>query len=349
MRDTKKKVGLGIFIALGLLGVSILWVGNNTANYNPEIKAVDATPTLIEPATADIPALEPKIEITTSIATIGKREFSITSEGDFEHFACKAIKETVHALPANTDIIVKARRDKPFEVFRLDLLVDKLREQNLPFIVWEDVPVEDRPRAHFTTISSVKWGKKDDKFTAVPIYRDRRIQEFISFESLLFHYPEYGIGSKQAPVRKYKLTDAHSLVEIQGYFGLARYDETLFQNWTKGYSPFVGGPSAILGPFVTLRHPPENADSEAAIAQNLLDIENTLLEIFRDNQFLYTVTIEDKIQWTKQAFIKVTRFDPDQLARPQIDGEAISLSNKNPTTAPQGEAIKLCEMQLQLQ
>ena len=344
MRDTKNKVGLGIFITLCLLGGSILWVGNNSANYNPESKTVDVTPALIEPITTEKQDSEPKKEITTSIATIGKREFSITSEGNFEHFACKAIQETIHALPANTDIIVKAGRDKPFEVFRLDLLVDTLRVQNLPFIVWEDVPVEDRPRAHFTTISTLQWQKKDNKFSAVPMLRDRRVQEDITLERALLLYPEFGIGSEKTPVRQYKLTDAHSLVEIQGYFGLARYDETLFQKWTKGPSPFIGGPSTILGPFVTLRHPPENADAEAAIARNLLDLENTLLEIFRDNQFLYTVTVEDKIKWTKQAFIKVTRFDPAQFARPEINGENIFLSNKRT-----GEAIKLCELRLKLQ
>ena len=78
MRDTKNKVGLGIFITLCLLGGSILWVGNNSANYNPESKTVDVTPALIEPITTEKQDSEPKKEITTSIATIGKREFSIT-------------------------------------------------------------------------------------------------------------------------------------------------------------------------------------------------------------------------------------------------------------------------------
>ena len=61
------------------------------------------------------------------------------------------------------------------------------------------------------------------------------------------------------------------------------------------------------------------------------------------------MTVEDKIKWTKQAFIKVTRFDPAQFVRPQIDGATISLSNENPATRPQGEAIELCEMRLKLQ
>lgn len=278
---------------------------------------------------------------------IGTREFIVTAEGNFKHFACKAIKEAIYTLPVDTDIIVTARRDKPFEVLRLDLLKQSLKKQNLPFIIWEDVPVEDRPKAHFSTISTLKWGRAGKDSVITPLVRDRRVMEMIDFERTIALYPEFVMSSKRTPVRRYKLTDAHSLVEVQGYYGLAHYDETLFQNWDKGYSPFVGGASIILGPFITLRHPPENIEAEASIASNLLNQENTLLEIFRDNQFLYTVTIQDKIQWSKLASIKVTRFDPSQFAHVVIEGESVALSNNKLSTSPQGDSVKLCELTLQ--
>jgi len=314
MWDMKKKVALGIFFTLCLLGVSTLWFGNNAGDYNPEFKSVDVTPALIESVTEETPSPKPIFKTTTTASTIGTREFNVTAEGDFEHFACKAIKEAVYQLPPDTDIIVTAGRDKPFEVFRVDLLVDTLQAQDLPFIVWEDVPVEDRLKAHFSTISN-KSG----------MVRDRRVMEFISLERTIELYPESWIPSKMAPVRKHQLTDVHSLVEIQGYFGLARFDERLFQNWTKGYSPFIGGESTILGPFIILKHSSGNDEIEFPIASNLLDQEYTLLEIFRDDQFLYTVTIYDKMQWTSQASIKVTRFDPAQFTYAKIDDKTIEL------------------------
>jgi len=319
--------------------------------YDQEIAKVDAPTVLIETVRNRALDSEPKIERISSTATIGMREFKVTAKGDFDHFACKAINETVYALPADKDIIVTARRDNPFEVFRLDLLAETLRNQNLPFIVWEDVPVEDRPRAHFTTISTLAWGKTaNNKFAAIPLLRDRKVMEMIDFERTVALYPEFGIGRKSAPVRKYKLTHVHSLIEIQGYFGLAHYDETLFQNWTEGYSPFAGGASVIQGPFVTLKHPPEITSlEEVAIASNLLDQSNRILEILRDHRFLYTVKIEDKIHWSKHASIKVTRFDPSQFAHVVIEGDTASLSHQKSGKAPQGEAVELCELTLESQ
>lgn len=350
MPDLKKKLYVTLFASIFVLGGVALWFVKNMTFYDQEIATVDAPTVLIERVRNRALDSEPKIEITTSTATIGTREFKVTATGDFDHFACSAIKETIYALPADKDIIVTARRDNPFDVFRLDLLAETLRSQNLPFIVWEDVPVEDRPRAHFSTISTLAWGKTtNNKFAAIPLLRDRRVMEMIDFERTVSLYPDFGIGSKSAPVRKYKLTDVHSLIEIQGYYGLAHYDETLFQDWTKGYSPFVGGASVIQGPFVTLRHPPENTSLEVAIASNLLDQQQGVLEIFRDDRFLYTVTIEDKIQWSKHASIKVTRFDPSQFAYVVIEGDKAFLSHKKSGKAPQGEAIELCELTLKLQ
>lgn len=296
-------------------------------------------------------------KISSSILSVGQREFEVNYVGDFEQFPCRAMGTALTSIPNDIDIIVTPNQEDPFEVFRRDTFLKALRKQNLPFIVWEDVPIEDRKKANFSTISvpgRVLFEKHKDRpnkydakfqFFKQPMYRDRR-GGGLDFLPLSETYRERGESAPFAQVRIHRLNDLHSLYQVDSGF-----DDNLLPNSERGDALYYWNTFQIRGPSLMLRHPFENGEAEFPIAGKL--VGNTLLEILRTDQYLYAISLDDLIRYeTRRSLsLKVTQFNVNDFATKDVvatNALLIKQRKRELRQNPLGTPIELCELKLKL-
>ena len=297
-------------------------------------------------------------KISSSILSVGQREFEVNYVGDFEQFPCRAMETALTSIPNDIDIIVTPNQEDPFEVFRRDTFLKALRKQNLPFIVWEDVPIEDRKKANFSTISEPgiavfeKHKDKPNKYEAKfqffkqPMYRDRR-GGGLDFLPLSETYRERGESEPPfAQVRIHRLNDLHSLYQVD-----SRFNDSLLPNSKRGDALYYWNTFQILGPFLMLRHPFENGEADFPIARNLVD--NTLLEMLRADQYLYAISLEDQMRYeTRRSLsLKITQFNINEFATKDVvatNALLIKQRKRELRQNPLGTPIELCELTLKL-
>lgn len=310
--------------------------------------------------TASIKEVTPESlpKTSSSILSVGQREFEVNYVGDFKQFACKAMETALTSIPNDIDIIVTPNQEDPFEVFRRDTFLEALRKQNLPFILWEDVPIEDRKKANFSTISEpgrVVAEKSKDKpnkfkvkyqFFKQPMYVDRRGG---GLDYLTLSETYRGRRENEPPfaqVRIHRLNDLHSLYQVD-----SRFDDNLLPNAERGDALYYWNTFQIRGPFLMLRHPFENGEADFPIDSNL--VGNKLLEMLRAEQYLYAISLEDQIRYeTRRSLsLKITQFNMNEFATKDVvatNALLIKQRKRELQQNPLGKPIELCELILKL-
>lgn len=295
-------------------------------------------------------------QISSSILSVGKREFEASYDGDFEQFACKALDNALTDIPSDIDVIVTPNQEDSFKAFRRDTFLYALRKQDLPFLVWEDVPIESRKKANFSTIatpgrvfsqrSKDKPSTYDTKFRFFkqPMYRDGR-GGGVDYIPLSHTYLQQG-DRPFSQVKVHRLNDLHSLYQVD-----VNLDDTLLPNSVRGDALFYGDTFYIRGPFLMLNYPFELGDADFPIARSL--VGNNLLELIRVDQYLYAISLDDRTRYETWRYLslKVIRFDINEFATQDVVAANAVLRKtgkyerrQNPLGAP----IELCEITLKL-
>lgn len=295
-------------------------------------------------------------KISSTILSLGKREFEANYVGDFEQFPCRAMETALTSIPNDIDVIVTPNQEDPFQVFRRDTFLKALRKQDLPFIVWEDVPIEDRKKANFSTISEpgrVEYKKSKDKpnkyeteyhFYKQPMYRDRR-GGGLDFLPLSETYRDKG-DTPFPQVRIHRLNDLHSLYQVD-----SRFDDNLLPNAERGDALYYWNTFRIRGPFLMLSHPFELGDANFPIASNL--VRSKSLEMLRADQYLYAISLEDQMRYeTRRSLsLKITQFNINEFATKDVVAKnalLIKQRKRELQQNPLGAPVELCELTLKL-
>lgn len=346
-----RRASFGLVLFLVSCGVT----DNKVDQSQRELKTSETAQTLIE-----------------STMTIGQRNFEVTFAGDFNDPVCLRIKNTLEEFPKNIDIIAQLGEEKPLKVFRQDILIDALRDTDLPFIQWENVPVGERKRAIF----SAEWAHvgylekldirttSDDKQYKYHIFDEphaKESNEYITYNQWRSTWPDVE-GQKNWPIKKYRLNEFYTLYDIKPEHPIKKFSEKQILDWKGGGSPYFASDYHIIGPAMTLRYSFKNGEAEFLIKSNfgypdrLDDMNYDILELIWDGEFLTAISFDDDFLFSgvrQKNLIKVTRFNSaDFLTKLTVEQFSKPISIKQIETHRKAslnpKSVDICDITLLL-
>lgn len=307
-----------------------------------------------------------------STITIGQRNFEATFAGDFNDPVCLSIKNTLDALPKHIDIIAQLGEEKTRKVFRQDILIDALRDTDLPFIQWENVPVGERKRAIFSA-SRAHPGylkKLDTRTTSGDIQYKYHIfdephakesNEYITYNQWRSTWPDVE-GQKDWPIKKYRLNEFYTLYDIKPQHPIKKFSKKQILDWKETPSPYFASDYHIIGPAMTLRYSFKSGEAEFPIKRNfgypnrLDDMNYDISELIWNGEFLTAISFDDDLfsGVRQKNSIKVTRFNSaDFLTKSVVDKFSKITSSKQIEAQRKDslnpKSVGICDVTLLLQ
>ena len=276
----------------------------------------------------EIKRLETSQASIKSTMTIGKRVFDVTYVGDFNDPVCLAIKKTLNELPNNVDVITQVSREYPSEVFRLDILIDALRDTDLPFIQWETVPENERLENEFSLGAVSGYLKKLDTQTVSDdweyyfhIFDEPKAEleddEYVTYDKWR-RLPDV-LNQENWPIKKYRLNKTYTLYDYKPEHPFQNFSEEqlLDWNWKDDGSPYFASDYDIVGLAITLQYPFNKGAAEISLGNpfrlpNSLDnLDYKISELIWDGEILTAISFDYELSsiLDRSHSFKVTKFN----------------------------------------
>jgi len=300
------------------------------------------------------------IKINSIPLTIGQRKFNATYEGDFDHFICSALTETLNDLPEDLDFIAKTRSHhlskvyQIIDIFRLDLFFDKFRNKDLPFLNSENVPVEEFDETWFFQNSTFGRAKVNRKGVISSSVKNEKYKFHIFDEPRAFSsapdfstYDEFRNSSdnnlvENITMRRFRLNALYTLYDIKPIHRIESYSTKNLIDWDTNDSPYMDSQYHISQPRITLKYPFKNGEDEVAAGPWPIIFSHRVSDLLRDGEYIYAITYRDYFrEASKNVFsMRVTRIDPSKFTTAGDIKRATMLGAANTGTTYSRVALK---------